>query len=539
MVKKKLSIGAQAFQQFETDNMIYVDKTEKIYELMQLGIHNFIVRPRRFGKSLMLDTVAAIYEGSKEEFKGTWIYDKIDWEAEKRPVLRIDFTAIDSDSQPLEQGLKNFLRPTAQDLDIDTTELSAKDLFRQIIETLGKQKPIAILIDEYEMAVTDLVGKDEVLLEKTIFTLKKFYGTLKAMSRYIHRTYITGVSKIGKIGILSDLNMLNDLTLDARFATLFGYTETELRHYYADYITEAAAKHQCSETEILAQIKLFYNGYSWDGIEENKIYNPFSIVNFFQSLEFQNYWFETGTPTVLVRGARRQYLDLETLTHIEVGSDVLKSANLREFYSIALLFQAGYLTIKKIEKLEWENVYTLGFPNREVHASFSKHLLAEYVNQPADYVDYTLSHRLRLHLERQELKAAFQIFANVISSTGYDITKYTEGYFHTIMHVLMYSTGLATFSELQSAEGRLDTICVGQNAIYLFEFKINETAEAALKQIKKLNYAQPFLTEKKGIYLVGVNFMTAEKKIKDLLVEKWDGERFIRLEGAFTPIQEA
>ena len=137
---------------------------------MQLGIHNFIVRPRRFGKSLMLDTVAAIYEGSKEEFKGTWIYDKIDWEAEKRPVLRIDFTAIDSDSQPLEQGLKNFLRPTAQDLDIDTTELSAKDLFRQIIETLGKQKPIAILIDEYEMAVTDLVGKDEVLLEKTIFT---------------------------------------------------------------------------------------------------------------------------------------------------------------------------------------------------------------------------------------------------------------------------------------------------------------------------------------------------------------------------------
>ena len=192
---------------------------------------------------------------------------------------------------------------------------------------------------------------------------------MKGSGRNIHRTYITGVSKIGKIGILSDLNMLNDLTLDARFATLFGYTETELRHHYAEYITEAAAKHKCSEAEILAQIKVFYNGYSWDGIEENKIYNPFSIVNFFQSLEFQNYWFETGTPTVLVRGARRQYLDLEDLTHIEVGSDVLKSANLREFYSIALLFQAGYLTIKKIEKLEWENVYTLGFPNREVHRS--------------------------------------------------------------------------------------------------------------------------------------------------------------------------
>ena len=312
MAKKKLSIGAQAFQQFERDNMIYVDKTEKIYELMQLGIHNFIVRPRRFGKSLMLDTVAAIYEGSKEQFEGTWIYDNIDWDAEKRPVLRIDFTLIDYDACSLEQGLINYLSSIAEDLGIHIGNQTAKDLFRKIIEVLSKDKPIAILIDEYEMAVTDFVGKDDVKLEENTFTLKKFYGTLKGMSRYIHRSYITGVSKIGKIGILSDLNMLNDLTLDARFATLFGYTETELRHYYADYITEAAAKHQCSEAEILAQIKVFYNGYSWDGIEENKIYNPFSIVNFFQSLEFQNYWFETGTPTVLVRGARRQYLDLET-----------------------------------------------------------------------------------------------------------------------------------------------------------------------------------------------------------------------------------
>ena len=272
MAKKKLSIGAQAFQQFERDNMIYVDKTEKIYALMQLGIHNFIVRPRRFGKSLMLDTVAAIYEGSKEQFKGTWIYDNIDWAAEKRPTLRIDFTLIEYGACSLEQGLQDYLQPIIEDLEINLTDSSARNMLKRIIETLGKKTPIAILIDEYEMAVTDFVGKDDVKLEENTFTLKKFYGTLKGMSRYIHRTYITGVSKIGKIGILSDLNMLNDLTLDARFATLFGYTETELRHYYAEYITEAAAKHKCSETEILAQIKLFYNGYSWDGIEENKIY---------------------------------------------------------------------------------------------------------------------------------------------------------------------------------------------------------------------------------------------------------------------------
>ncbi len=538
MGKKKLSIGVQNIQDFSQENMIYVDKTEKIYELMQLGKHNFIVRPRRFGKSLMLDTVAAIYEGSKEQFKGTWIYDKIDWDAEKRPTLRIDFTLIEYSACSLEQGLINYLSPIAEDLGIDIGSQTAKDLFRKIMEVLSKDKPIVILIDEYEMAVTDFVGKDDVRLEENIFTLKKFYGTMKGSGRCIHRTYITGVSKIGKIGILSDLNMLNDLTLDERFTTLFGYTETELRFHYAEYITEAALRYQCSEEQILAVIKDHYNGYSWDAIEENKVYNPFSIVNFFQSFDFQNYWFETGTPTVLVRGARKQYLDFDALENIEANSDILKSANLREFYSIGLLFQAGYLTIKKIVKIGFENVYTLGFPNREVQASFAKHLLAEYVDKPADYTDLTLSYRLRLHLEREELKAAFQIFASVIASTGYDITKHTEGYFHTIMHVLMYSTGLTTFSELQSAEGRLDTICKGEKAIYIFEFKLNATVEAALTQIKSKHYALPFLLEGKNIYLIGVNFLTAGKKIDAISVEKWDGSQFIRLDGIFTPIAD-
>ena len=203
MARKKLSIGAQAFQQFGSENMIYVDKTEKIYEMMQLGIHNFVVRPRRFGKSLVLDTIAAIYEGSKEQFKGTWVYDNIDWEAEQRPTLRIDFTGIEYDSISLEKGLCEYLRPVARKLDIDTTDMGARSMFKQIIETLGQKKGIVILIDEYEMAVTDYVGKvgkDAIKLDENIFTLKKFYGTMKNTSRYIHRTYITGVSKIGKIG---------------------------------------------------------------------------------------------------------------------------------------------------------------------------------------------------------------------------------------------------------------------------------------------------------------------------------------------------
>ena len=535
MARKKLGIGAQVIQDFSQENMIYVDKTEKIYELMQLGKHNFIVRPRRFGKSLLLDTIAAIHEGSREQFVETWAYDNLDWDAEKRPTLRIDFTLIESDAVTLERGLQEYLQPIIEELGINLVDSSARNMFKRIIEHLGKTKPIVILIDEYEMAITDLVGVDEEKLQQNIFTLKKFYGTMKGSSRYIHRSYITGVTKIGRIGILSDLNMLNDLTLDRRFATLFGYTETELRHYYADYITEGAEKYKMTEAEFLGHIKHRYNGYSWDGIDDNRVYNPFSLVNFFQSLEFRNYWFSTGTPTVLTRGARKQQITIEDLENFKSSSDLLESANLKEFYSVALLFQAGYLTIKTIEQKDISTLYTLGFPNQEVRESFASYLLAEYVGKGWEETEYTIAFKLRNHLQNEELKDAFQVFAPVIASTGYDITKHTEGYFHTIMHVLMYATGLSTFSELESAEGRLDTICTSYNAIYIFEFKIDATAETALKQIHTKNYAAPFLLQKKNIYLIGVNFVTAEKKINDILVEKWDGNAFVRLEGAFTP----
>jgi hypothetical protein len=537
MAKKKLSIGSQSFAQIDRDNMIYVDKTEKIYELMHSGIHNFIVRPRRFGKSLFLDTVGAICEGHKEAFNGTWAYDHVDWEAEKRPVLRIDFTAIEYKACSLEQGLQDYFKGLAKKNGVELFAQSAKGMFTQHIEALSIDKPLVILIDEYEMPVTDFLGEDEAKLKENTETLRSLYTTMKGLGHYIHRSFITGVSKIGKIGVFSSFNMLNDLTLDERFATLFGYTETELRHYYGDYIAEAAKKYKCTEVEILAEIKAQYNGYSWDGIEENKVYNPFSIINFFQAFKFRNFWFETGTPTMLVRGARKQYLDMAALEHIEANNDVLSSANLRDFYGVALLFQTGYLTIKKIETLSWEDIYTLGFPNQEVRAAFAKYLLAEYVEKPVDFADLTLAHKLRLHLERQELKAAFQVFAPVVASTGYDITKRTEGYFHTIMHVLMYSTGLTTFSELQSAEGRLDTICVADKAIYIFEFKLNGTAEEALVQIKNKHYATPFLEGPKTVYLIGVNFMAEGKKINEVLVEQWEVSRFVRLADDFTPIE--
>jgi hypothetical protein len=535
MAKKKLGVGAQYFPQFSRENLIYVDKTELLYQMMQQGVHNFIVRPRRFGKSLLLDTIAAMHSGQREQFKGTWAYDNFDFEAEKRPVLRIDFTLIDYGTQPLAKGLARYLQIVASELGLEVGDGEAKELFLKILQLLGKNKGVVVLIDEYEMAVTDFVGKDDNRLEENIFALKKFYGTMKGAAQYIHRSYITGVSKIGKIGILSDLNMLNDLSLDERFSTLFGYTEQELRHYYAEYITAAAEHHSMSEEEVLAHVKQHYNGYSWDGIEQNRVYNPFSIVNFFQNFDLRNYWFSTGTPTMLTRGLRRQKITLEELEHLRTSSSLLENANLSEFYGIGLLFQAGYLTIKSIERREMEKEYILGFPNREVRESFAAYLLAEYVNKNWEETEHTIAFKLRQHLDGEQLREAFQIFAVVIASTGYDITKSTEGYFHTIMHVLLYSTGLNTFSELQSAEGRLDIICSSHKATYIFEFKLDGTAVEALGQIKKKGYATPFLAQAKAVFLIGVNFASAHKKITEIMVEKWDSERFVGIEDDFLP----
>ena len=351
MAGKKLAIGIQSFGHFHEGGLIYVDKTEKIYEMMQIWGYHFIVRPRRFGKSLFLNTLASIYEGRKERFEETWIYDKVDWEKIKRPILRIDFTQIGYTSHTLEEGICNYLRSFAKKEGIYIPEnYEAREIFKELIETLGTEKPLVILIDEYEMPVTDFVGveKEQEKMEENIRTLKKFYSVMKGAGDYIHKVYITGVTKIGKIGILSDLNMLNDLTLDRRFTTLFGYTESELRKYYGEFIEQAALEYKTTTDEVLARIKQHYNGYSWDGIEENKVYNPFSIVNFFQSLRFENYWFETGTPTLLVRGARKQQISLDDMEHISASGRLLKSASLTQYYSLSLLFQAGYLTIKEV-----------------------------------------------------------------------------------------------------------------------------------------------------------------------------------------------
>ncbi|MFN0202553.1 MAG: AAA family ATPase [Bacteroidia bacterium] len=534
MAGKKLAIGIQSFIPFYEGGLIYVDKTEKIYEMMEIWGYHFIVRPRRFGKSLFLNVLASIYEGRKERFEETWIYDKVDWEKIKHPVLRIDFTQIEYNACSLEEGLVAYLRPIVQKLGLHIEEVTARNFFKRIIEYLGERTPIVILIDEYEMAVTDFVGieEEQQKMEENIRTLKKFYGVMKGAGDYIHKAYITGVTKIGQVSILSDLNMLNDLTLDKRFTTLFGYTEKELRKYYGEFIEAAAAEHKVSTEEILARIKQHYNGYSWDGIEENKVYNPFSIVNFFQSLSFRNYWFNTGTPTVLVRGARKEQITMEDLEHFEASGNLLQNANLKQFYSLSLLFQAGYLTIKEVID---DNSFLLGFPNQEVRDAFASYLLAEYVDKDWAYMEYTISHKLKMCLEREQLKEAFQIFAPVISSTGYDITKHTEGYFHTIMHVLMYSTGLAVFSELQNAQGRLDTVCVAKKAVYLFEFKINSTASAALAQIKNQHYTAQFFVQNKAYYIIGVNFVTADKKINDILVEKWENDAFVKVEGDFVP----
>ena len=510
MARKKVGIGVQNIQDFAIDNLIYVDKTEKIYELMQLGKHNFIVRPRRFGKSLLLDTIAAIYEGSKEQFQGTWAYNNIDWAAETRPTLRIDFTLIESDACSLEQGLQAYLQPIAEDLELNLTGNSAKDMFKRIIEHLGKTKPIAILIDEYEMAITDLVGKDEARLEENIFTLKKFYGTMKGSGRYIHRTYITGVTKIGQIGILSDLNMLNDLTLDERFTTLLGYTETELRHYYAEYITAAAKKYNMPETEILGHIKHRYNGYSWDGA--TRVYNPFGTLNFLDNRTFVNFWFATGNPKFLIEQMREKaFYNIENQA---VNGIIFEKFDIENIELTSLLFQTGYLTVKELG--ERDNYYVLDYPNHEVRESMYQFLIDDLAKN---------IHRGDSGLTMIDLKKAFlvrdteqvrEILNGILSDLPNEaFLKQTEGLFHGLVHIIFNYLGIFIKSEVHSSRGRADAIVETPTDVFIFEFKINKTAAEAMAQIEKKKYADKYRASKKTLNGIAFNYNSIERCIDE------------------------
>ncbi len=498
----KYPIGIQDFRAIREDGFVYIDKTEQISNILNNGKYFFLSRPRRFGKSLLLSTIKALYNGEKDLFKGLWIEDQWDWE-DIHPVIWLKFSSQGTGTLGLEKAIHNMLEAAAQDLGVRLPDTSYDQKFKSLIQQTGKEKKVVLLVDEYDKPIIDYLDDIEQA-EANRETLKNFYSVIKDSDPYLELVFITGVSAFSKVSIFSELNNLENLTL-SRFAyTLLGITEKEIERFFPEQWKEVDRE----------KMQNWYNGYSWGG--EERLYNPFSLLRFFkEKYTFQNFWFETGTPTFLVKEMRKhQYYDVE---QAEASPEQLTSFHAGALDPISVLFQTGYLTIDHFDKTFRQ--YILRYPNQEVRFSMQQHLLLVYQEKyPGNALAPVVA--LAKALAVKDIEKVVVTLNSAFASIPYDLwQKENEHFYHALVHLIFSLLGTYIRSEVHTANGRCDALVENEHYIYAFEFKLDGSAEAALQQIREKGYLSPYQDSPKEKVAVGINFSTAQKVVEEYKVE--------------------
>ena len=507
-------LGIQNFEDLRRNEFVYVDKTHHIYRLTSTGKYYFLSRPRRFGKSLLVSTMEAYFKGKKELFNGLAMEDlEKDWV--EYPVLHLDLNGKKYDSpQALTDNIKYYLTLWDKDLDTDTSSISDIEIrFKQIIDVACEKtgKKVVILIDEYDKPIVDNLGNPEVA-DDFKKTLQGFYSVLKAKDGQIRFGFLTGVSKIGKLSVFSGLNNLTDISMESEYSDICGISERDLHKYFEESITELADANRLSIDECYKKLKDMYDGYHFSE-DADGMYNPFSLLSTLRFKKFKDYWFDTGTPTMLVNVMKQTSFDITTLSdNVEVASDDLSGMQDIVNRPIPLFLQTGYLTIKDYDK-EF-NIYTLGFPNDEVKNGFLKFIFSYYVPiNPAEGNTTTakLAKALRTGAPDVFMRTLEALFAN----TTYQIQGDAEKDFQYAMYIIMELLGEYVQAERATSNGRIDLLLQTKDYIYIIEVKIDNTADAALQQIEEKGYAKPFVNDPRKIFKIGVSFSTANRRIED------------------------
>ena len=510
----ELPIGIQDFEKIRTNNLLYVDKTQTIHALLFKAGYYFLSRPRRFGKSLTLSTIRAIFEGKRELFHGLWIEDQWDWN-KVHPVLHLSFSSIGYRTLGLEAAIAAELQTVAQARGFTLKQRGIDRQFEELIQTLAQRDgKVVLLIDEYDKPLIDYL--DDIPLAKTNQqVMKTFYSVIKDSDPYLQFLLITGVSKFSKVSIFSDLNHLKDLMLDRHYAALTGYTQAELEHYFAPYMPEVEEYLGLSRATLLAQVREWYNGYSWDG--RTRVYNPFSILNFFSAGDFRNFWFETGTPTFLPKLMKAQnILDVDQVELDEMG---FSAYDIEKLQVLPVLFQTGYLTIQA--KLEF-GLYRLGYPNREVRGAMLAYLIAEMRHDDAIMSTPTVVALYRAFTANDTSQLITLVKSIFKTIPSHIFIKEAESYYHSLIFLVFHYLGLYTESEVNTNDGRLDCVVKTANYIHVIEFKLNKNADDALQQIKSKGYAEKYRADQRTKVLLGINFSSELKT-----VEGWESELLV------------
>ena len=512
-MKLKLPIGIQTFREIREEGHYYVDKTMYARMLAEGGKHYFLSRPRRFGKSLFVDTLKELFEGAEPLFRGLEVHGHWDWSV-RHPVLRLDFSGRTfTEPGHLDTNLAAQLGAIERRAGIETLHTDAPERFTHLIEILhekAKQRAV-VLIDEYDKPILDALGEPEVARANRDF-LRGLYAAIKFNDAHIRFAFLAGVSKFSKVSLFSGLNNLRDITLDRRYSAICGYTDADLDAVFAPELPGLDR----------GEIRRWYNGYNWRG--EDKVYNPFDILLLFDTREFGAYWFETGTPTFLIDTLLRHGIESPKLDGMTGTEALLSAFDVDEMSVEALLFQTGYLTVRDVEERHGRTRYRLGYPNREVRECLNERLLNTLLPRASRRLaEEAPLHELLAGNDFAGMEALFRAFFVGIPHqwhTKNEIARY-EGYYASVVYSWFAAAGLDVRVEDSASRGRLDMAVLFGGQVYLFEFKMVEKKPegGAMAQLREKNYAAKYRHRGEPIHLIGVEFSRENRNVAAFTAE--------------------
>lgn len=525
----KYPIGIQSFDQIREDGFVYVDKTNLIYDLVTNGKIYFLSRPRRFGKSLLVSTLSCYFQGRKELFDGLAIANlEKDWL--KYPIFRVDFNGGNYMREgELEATIETYITKWEEEYGRNPADTTTGDRFKGVLQRACQQTGLraVVLIDEYDKPILDVLdtgacaceGEKTLLEDQHREILKGFYSTFKGADEYLKFVLLTGVTKFSQVSVFSGFNQPDDISMDTRYESLCGITQEEMESYFAEPIAELAVKYQYTMEEMKEWLKHQYDGYHFS-TNMLDIYNPFSILNAFNKNEIRDYWFATGTPTYLVRLLRHSREQINELTgkFYDPAMFVDYKANVEQ--PLPMIYQSGYLTIKEYNRRM--RTYLLDFPNNEVRKGFLSVLATDYLKPKSHIVSSWITDAV-MNLDRGDTDTFLRSLTAFLASIPYDAhgslkdMDITEKHFQYTFYLLLRLIGvycIAIHCEDRQSYGRVDCTLEMEEYVYIFEFKMDGSAQEALEQIEKMHYAQPYLTDKRKVICMGVNFSSTTRTVE-------------------------
>ena len=515
---ERIATDTYSFDRIRQGGFVYVDKTAILKPLAD-GLHGkqfFIARPRRFGKSLAVSTLQCLFEGRRDLFKGLAIEPDWDW-SKTYPVIKLDMGSCQAANlAELREFLFKLLQSEADRLGVALRETTLPSIaFRNLIDDVAKTNPdgkCVVLVDEYDKPLLAHLGQPSVAPIRD--ELRPFYGVVKYSEGLQRFAFITGVSKFSKVSIFSDLNNLNEYSMDARVAQLFGYTHEEVKANFPESIKALGAAQGLDEAATFAKLVQWYDGYRFNH-EAEPVFNPVSVGKCLNTKQFDPYWFETGTPSFLLKLVEN---DPVAVDDIEISQTAFSVYEPDAPEMMAIFYQTGYLTIKSARQDGEERLYRLDFPNYEVRKAFSESLSREFSHLPTREhasLQTQMVEALRHDDVNDMLDALSCFFANIPAN----ITVKREKYYQTLFYAVFILIGARTHAECWTNRGRVDAVVETPCGIYVFEFKLGDTAAAALQQIKAKGYHEKYLRQGKKVTLVGAAFDAEMRNLSDRAIE--------------------